>query len=142
MTYQVWRFIAPGLHTNEKRLLVPFLLLAVGGSIAGALFSHYVVFPGMTLEVSYGGFVLSRSRRGATRLAAWRSRSRMAKPLGSCDIAGHSARVYELGPEPPPDDIGGRMPSVVTWHDAEMFYLLAGEMATERRSDERRIGAT
>ena len=37
VTYQVWRFIAPGLHTNEKRLLVPFLLLAVGGSIAGAL---------------------------------------------------------------------------------------------------------
>ena len=47
VTYQVWRFIAPGLHTNEKRLLVPFLLLAIGGSIAGALFSHYVLFPGM-----------------------------------------------------------------------------------------------
>ena len=47
VTYQVWRFIAPGLHGNEKRLVVPFLVLAIGGSIAGALFSHYVLFPSM-----------------------------------------------------------------------------------------------
>jgi sec-independent protein translocase protein TatC len=47
VTYQVWRFIAPGLHRNEKRLVVPFLVLAIGGSIAGALFSHYVLFPSM-----------------------------------------------------------------------------------------------
>ena len=47
VTYQVWRFIAPGLHSNEKRLVVPFLLLAIGGAIAGALFSHYVLFPSM-----------------------------------------------------------------------------------------------
>ena len=37
--------------------------------------------------------------------------------------------MYELGPEPPPDDIDGRSPSVVTWHDVDMFYLIAsGEM--------------
>jgi sec-independent protein translocase protein TatC len=47
VTYQVWRFIAPGLHTSEKRLIVPFLLLAISGSIAGTLFSHYVLFPSM-----------------------------------------------------------------------------------------------
>ena len=47
VTYQVWRFIAPGLHQNEKRLVVPFLLLATAGAIAGALFSHYVLFPSM-----------------------------------------------------------------------------------------------
>jgi sec-independent protein translocase protein TatC len=47
VTYQVWRFIAPGLHRNEKRLVVPFLVLAIGGSISGALFSHFVLFPGM-----------------------------------------------------------------------------------------------
>ena len=60
VTYQVWRFIAPGLHTNEKRLLVPFLLLAVGGSIAGALFSHYVLFPGMM--AFFGAFDSPRMR--------------------------------------------------------------------------------
>lgn len=47
VTYQVWRFIAPALHRSEKRLVVPFLVLAIGGSIAGALFSHYVLFPSM-----------------------------------------------------------------------------------------------
>jgi sec-independent protein translocase protein TatC len=47
VTYQVWRFIAPGLHRSEKRLVVPFLVLAIGGSLAGALFSHYVLFPSM-----------------------------------------------------------------------------------------------
>jgi sec-independent protein translocase protein TatC len=47
MTYQVWRFIAPGLHRSEKRLVVPFLALAIAGSVAGALFSHFVLFPSM-----------------------------------------------------------------------------------------------
>jgi sec-independent protein translocase protein TatC len=47
VTYQVWRFIAPGLYATEKRLVVPFLLLAIGGTISGALFSHYVLFPSM-----------------------------------------------------------------------------------------------
>ena len=60
VTYQVWRFIAPGLHTNEKRLLVPFLLLAVGGSIAGALFSHHVLFPSMM--AFFGAFDSPRMR--------------------------------------------------------------------------------
>jgi hypothetical protein len=86
-----------------------------------------------TLEVSYGAFVLSQSRRGADearRLALEVAYGQAAREL---EIAGHSARVYELGPEPPPDDIDGRMPSVLTWHDAEMFYLIAsGEMAAER----------
>ncbi len=41
--------------------------------------------------------------------------------------------MYELGPEPPPDDIDGRNPSVVTWQDAEMFYLIAsGEMSSDK----------
>jgi sec-independent protein translocase protein TatC len=60
VTYQVWRFIAPGLHTNEKRLLIPFLLLAIGGSIAGALFSHYVLFPSMM--AFFGAFGSPRMR--------------------------------------------------------------------------------
>jgi sec-independent protein translocase protein TatC len=47
VTYQVWRFIAPGLYAREKRLIIPFIVLATGGTIAGALFSHYVLFPSM-----------------------------------------------------------------------------------------------
>jgi sec-independent protein translocase protein TatC len=47
VTYQVWRFIAPGLHAQEKRLMVPFVVFATVGTISGALFSHYVLFPSM-----------------------------------------------------------------------------------------------
>jgi len=45
--FQVWRFIAPGLRVSEKKLVVPFLALSVLGTLGGALFSHYVLYPGM-----------------------------------------------------------------------------------------------
>ena len=45
--YQVWGFIAPGLYTHEKKFVVPFVLLTTAGTILGALFSNYVLFPGM-----------------------------------------------------------------------------------------------
>lgn len=47
VTYQLWRFIAPGLYAREKRLVVPFFLLATVGTVAGAAFSHYALFPSM-----------------------------------------------------------------------------------------------
>jgi sec-independent protein translocase protein TatC len=43
--FEVWRFIAPGLHAHERRLAVPFVLVAAAGTIAGALFTHYFLFP-------------------------------------------------------------------------------------------------
>jgi sec-independent protein translocase protein TatC len=43
--FQVWRFIAPGLHAHERRLAVPFVLMASVCTVAGALFTHYVLFP-------------------------------------------------------------------------------------------------
>ena len=43
--YQVWRFIAPALYANEKRFAVPFVALTSIGSVAGAFFSHSVLFP-------------------------------------------------------------------------------------------------
>jgi sec-independent protein translocase protein TatC len=45
--YQVWGFIAPGLYTHEKKFVVPFVLLTTIGTVGGALFSNYVLFPGM-----------------------------------------------------------------------------------------------
>jgi sec-independent protein translocase protein TatC len=42
---QVWLFIAPGLYANEKKLAVPFVLMSTFFFLAGAAFSHYVVFP-------------------------------------------------------------------------------------------------
>lgn len=46
VSYQVWRFVAPGLYASERRLVGPFTALATAGTILGALFSHYVLFPG------------------------------------------------------------------------------------------------
>jgi sec-independent protein translocase protein TatC len=43
--FQVWRFIAPGLHAHERRFAVPFVLMAAAGTVAGALFTHYALFP-------------------------------------------------------------------------------------------------
>jgi len=45
ITYQVWRFVAPGLYTREKRLAIPVVLMAVVGTVAGAAFTHYLLFP-------------------------------------------------------------------------------------------------
>ncbi len=47
VTYQVWRFIAPGLYAKEKKFVVPFVVLATAGTLGGALFSHYLLFPAM-----------------------------------------------------------------------------------------------
>jgi sec-independent protein translocase protein TatC len=47
VTYQVWRFVAPGLYAKERRFVIPFVVLATLGTLAGAAFSHYVLFPSM-----------------------------------------------------------------------------------------------
>jgi len=45
--YQLWRLIAPVLYARRKALAVPFVVLATAGAVAGAAFSHYIVFPYM-----------------------------------------------------------------------------------------------
>ena len=47
--YQVWKFIAPGLYSNEKRFAVPFVLFTTIGFVSGAAFNHYVAFPFMMI---------------------------------------------------------------------------------------------
>jgi sec-independent protein translocase protein TatC len=42
---QVWLFIAPGLYSTEKKWAIPFILMSSFFFVAGAAFSHYVVFP-------------------------------------------------------------------------------------------------
>src|SRR6185437_13826171 len=42
--WQVWKFIAPGLYSNEKKFAIPFVVLSSGGFIGGALFNHYLLF--------------------------------------------------------------------------------------------------
>jgi sec-independent protein translocase protein TatC len=45
--YQVWIFVAPALYATEKRFVVPFVALSTMGTLAGAAFSHYLLFPAM-----------------------------------------------------------------------------------------------
>ncbi len=82
-----------------------------------------------TLEAHYGGFVLSEVR--STKADALRRalELRYGREPHEVQVAGHEGRSYEMGPEVPPDDPDGRMPSVVTWSDGEMHFLLAsGEL--------------
>lgn len=78
-----------------------------------------------TLEAHYSDFVVSQAQPGkaeARRLALDVKYGRGAR---EGRVAGRTARIYELGPEPATDDIDGRSPAVVTWHDEDMFYLIA-----------------
>lgn len=52
--YQVWKFIAPGLYSNEKKFAIPFVLFSSLGFVAGAAFNHYIAFP--FLMLFFGSF--------------------------------------------------------------------------------------
>ncbi len=42
---QIWRFVAPGLFSHEKRVVVPFSILSSICFISGSAFGYFVVFP-------------------------------------------------------------------------------------------------
>jgi len=43
--YQVWSFVAPGLYSNEKRLIAPLMLGSTVLFYAGISFAYFLVFP-------------------------------------------------------------------------------------------------
>jgi sec-independent protein translocase protein TatC len=54
--FQVWRFVAPGLYGHEKKFAIPFVVFATVFFLAGAAFSHYMVFPwAWEFFASFGG---------------------------------------------------------------------------------------
>ena len=50
--FQVWAFLAPGLHRHERRVVVPVILGIVGLFVAGAALAWYFVLP-MTLRFMF-----------------------------------------------------------------------------------------
>lgn len=50
--YQMWMFVAPGLYSQERRLVTPLLISSTGLFYLGMAFAYYVVFP-----VVFGFFV-------------------------------------------------------------------------------------
>lgn len=45
ISYQLWRFIAPGLYRSEKNAFLPFLIASPVMFFAGASFAYYVITP-------------------------------------------------------------------------------------------------
>jgi sec-independent protein translocase protein TatC len=45
LLYQAWAFVAPGLYPNEKRTILPILLMSIALFYLGMAFAHFVVCP-------------------------------------------------------------------------------------------------
>ena len=43
--YEFWMFIAPGLYKNERKLMLPIVIISSFFFIGGALFGYFIVFP-------------------------------------------------------------------------------------------------
>ena len=43
--YQIWSFVAPGLYSNEKRLIVPLMIGSTLLFYGGIAFAYFIVFP-------------------------------------------------------------------------------------------------
>jgi len=43
--HQIWCFVAPGLYNNEKKYVVPFVMLSTIFFIGGTMFGYFAVFP-------------------------------------------------------------------------------------------------
>jgi sec-independent protein translocase protein TatC len=43
--WQIWKFIAPGLYSHEKKWAIPFVLMSTFFFVVGGLFAHYIAFP-------------------------------------------------------------------------------------------------
>jgi sec-independent protein translocase protein TatC len=53
--YQIWRFIAPGLYHQEKRIALPLLVASVLLFYAGIAFAYYLIFPIMLAFFAHTG---------------------------------------------------------------------------------------
>ncbi|MBC2717384.1 MAG: twin-arginine translocase subunit TatC [Desulfobacteraceae bacterium] len=43
--YEFWMFVAPGLYKNERKLMLPIVIISSLFFIGGALFGYFIVFP-------------------------------------------------------------------------------------------------
>ena len=54
--WQVWKFIAPALYENEKKMAVPFVFWGTIMFLTGVGFAYYIVFPfGANVLINFGG---------------------------------------------------------------------------------------
>lgn len=43
--YQLWSFVAPGLYSHEKRLILPVMVASISLFLIGMSFAYFLVFP-------------------------------------------------------------------------------------------------
>lgn len=55
--WQIWRFVAPGLYENEKKMILPFVFGGTTMFAVGVAFAYYVVTPfGFDFLITFGSF--------------------------------------------------------------------------------------
>lgn len=79
-----------------------------------------------TLEVYCDGYVLSQAKRDQAEVDRLTAQIYGPDPIG-VRFAGHEGVIYQLGPEPEPEDIDPRQPAVLTWADGALFFLIASD---------------
>lgn len=72
---EVWKFVVPGLHVQERRFVGPFVLLSTLAFFAGVCFSFFFVLPfALNFLISYGvsaGFIPQLSIAQYVGFALW-----------------------------------------------------------------------
>jgi sec-independent protein translocase protein TatC len=53
--WQVWRFIVPALHKNEKQYAIPFIFSAIFLFLLGAVIAYYTLTPALDFLISWAG---------------------------------------------------------------------------------------
>jgi sec-independent protein translocase protein TatC len=59
--HQLWSFVSPGLHSKEKKYVVPFVLTATALFLVGGAFCFFIVLPfamGFLLTYKVGDFMM------------------------------------------------------------------------------------
>ncbi|MGH7255213.1 MAG: twin-arginine translocase subunit TatC, partial [Nitrospirales bacterium] len=73
--YQIWQFVMPGLHSQERRFVGPFVLISTIAFYAGLSFSYLFVLPfALNFLISYGvnaGFIPQISIAQYVGFALW-----------------------------------------------------------------------
>lgn len=54
LMWQIWRFVAPALHANEKKYAIPFLLSSVGLFILGCVIAYLTLEPALKFLINFG----------------------------------------------------------------------------------------
>ena len=53
--WQVWRFIVPALHKNEKQYAIPFIFSSILLFLLGAVIAYYTLTPALDFLISWAG---------------------------------------------------------------------------------------